>query len=212
MVVSNNSIFDIAQDYSVIQTIGGRYAGNAGVWKSGITCHYQAGGQKGVECIVSGNSVGWTTLPPVSDIAGQVRSQVYGINIQTSPNLSSQSTFSVTGNYVQDDYTDMPSHFVVCPSHRFYLALNSRTGTPILGENFTDGAGNSFTLIADYGDGNLVFIKKLIGTIPNSTPFTGDKSGCILVSAPLPQLTWTKITGAGNFDWTTTYENQNIGV
>lgn len=212
VVVANNSVLDVAQDYAYIQTLGGRYAGNAGAWISAITCDYQAGGQKGVECVISGNSLGWTTLPPVSDSKGAVRALVNGILIQTTANTASQSTFSITGNYVKSDAANMPSFMVNAPSHRFYIANGGKTGTPVLGETFTDSGGNSFVYLVDYGAGNLCFIKKLSGTIGTAVAFTGATSGAVIVSAnPFPQLTWLGITGAGNYDRVTNYTNQNLG-
>ena len=54
-----------------------------------------------------------------------------------------------------------------------------------------------------------------IGTVGNGVTFTGALSGATIVSESSgggSQLTYLGVTGAGNNDWTTTYQNINVGV
>jgi hypothetical protein len=199
--VVGNSIVDYAQDYPIINTIAARYASTGGVWLAGISIGFQSGNAGGAEIIFSGNTVGMVNLPPVSDTSGPVRANVLGIIFQETPTFGSAISGSVTGNYVHKDYTNLPQMFVRVPSHRFnYSAL---TGTPISGELFTNGA-NSFVFLTTTS-GTLVMMKKLIGTIPATTVFTGALSGATITSSGTPGIAWHNVVDTGNFDWTTVY-------
>lgn len=218
VTITGNSVKDYAQanngPYAFI-AVYGRYASSSPSL-AGIAIDFASGNTTSFWSTITGNTLTFENFPPATDArptgSNVVAAIVGGIRIQTSSNPAAQSTAAVTGNYVESLYSTLPQNFVQVPSNRFYLAASSSTtGTPIGGEVFTNGA-NSFVLIDSYGDGALCFIKKLVGTIPVSTTFTGALSGATLTSNSLPQLTFLQITGAGNFDWTTTYANQNIGV
>ena len=213
--VAGNTVKDIAQGgtfpYTLINAYG-RYASGSGSLAA-IAVDYAGGNQQSVGVNITGNTVYYENFPAVSDANGAIAANVKGIWFQSSTNTSSQSTGSITGNYVEAAYSTVPASIVYVMSHRFYLkATGAISGTPITGDTFSDGAGNSFVLLDQYGNAGLCFIKKLVGTIPTNTTFTGALNGATIISnATGVFLTWLGITGAGNFDWTTTYANQNIG-
>lgn len=218
VTITGNSIKDYAQanngPYAYL-AVYGRYASSSGAL-AGISVDYVSGLQTSYWSTITGNTLTFENFPPATDGrptgSNVVAAIVGGIRLQNSTNPAAQSTASVTGNYVEALYSTLPQNFVQVPSHRFTLAAaSSTTGTPISGEVFTN-AGNSFVVIDAFGDGGFCFIKKLIGTIPNNTTFTGALSGATLKSnVSAAALTWLGITGAGNFDWTTDYTNQNLG-
>lgn len=218
VVVANNNIKDIAQGsqgpYENIDQYG-RFASNGSQWLSGITVNFlYATVSKGV--IISGNTMYFENPPPATDIYGTIAPKVYGIFIESTTNSDVTAgiiTSSITGNYVEPLYSTVPQFFVVAFDHRFYHATGGVTGTPILGEKFTDGA-NSFVIHQVPGN-NFVYLKKLIGTVGNGVTFTGALSGATILTESAgggAQLTYLGITGAGNNDWTTTYANMNVGV
>ena len=217
IVVSNNVIKDIAQAtngaYSVIPSIGGRYASNGGAFLAAISFFYSSGGSGSFAVTVTGNTTYFENYPPTTDGNGNVASAVNGLYFESSTNPSAKYSGTVTGNFIQSAYSSVPNFFVNVMSHYFYLAPTSGvTGTPIPGELFTDGSGNSFIYLANFGNSGLCYLKKLVGTIGGLVTFTGALSSAQLKSASAPQLTWLNITGSANNDWTTTYANANLGA
>jgi hypothetical protein len=213
IVLTGNVIKDIAQGsqgiYANIDQFG-RFASNGGNFLAAISVGFQNSTQGGNAWTVTGNTTYFENYPPVSDSNGPVRANVFGIYFESSSNTSAQITGVVNGNYVLPNYAIIPKFFVQIMTHRFYHIVASATGTPIQGEQFTNG-GNSFILHSISSD--LVFLKKLIGTIPSNTVFTGALSGATITSnATLPALTWLGLNGAGNMDWTTNYDNSNLAI
>jgi hypothetical protein len=218
VVIADNNIKDIAQGsqgpYANLDQYG-RFASNGNQWLSGITLNFlYATVSKGVT--ISGNTMYFENPPPATDIYGAIAAKVYGIFIESTTNSSISTgiiTSAITGNYIESLYATVPRFFVVAFDHRFYHATGGITGTPIIGEKFTNGA-NSFVIHQTPG-GNFVYLKKLIGTVGNGVTFTGALSGATILTESAgggAQLTYLGITGAGNNDWTTTYANMNVGV
>ena len=213
ITITGNVIKDIAQGtngpYAVLFPISGRQASNGGAFLSAICFFYSAGGTGNAALTITGNSITFENMPPVSDAGGPVRVVVNGIYLEQSTNPAATYTGTITGNFVENREADMPNLFVNAASHYFYLGA-AYTGTPTLGEVFTNG-GDSFVFLSGFPPSGLCYIKKLVGTVPNGTVFTGT-SGATITSAALPQLTFINVTGAANNDFTTTYANQNLGI
>ena len=166
-----------------------------------------------IATITAGSGTSWTityvatNVGPVSmSSGGAVRSKTLGIyTVQSTSNSAvAQITGSVTGNYLYADVTNLPSFDVNVASHRFYTQATSN-GFPAASQDVFVNGANSFRLIAFFGDGSLCYIKKLTGTIPASTTFTGTISGKTINSAAAPQLTWQNTVDTGNYDITTLY-------
>lgn len=195
------SIWNIAQNYSRIKLFN-RLASAAGPWLSLLSVSFKSGAAAGVHNLISSITAGFDTIPEVSDSNGPVRANVFGVFVEPTVSATTH-TYSVNGVRVPDYRgSGLTSFMIFAPEHRFYLAPASRTGTPVLGEKFSNGA-NSFIYLSDFGDGNYVNIKRLVGTIPSTTTFTGATSGATLTSAALPQLEWLKVVATGNYDYTT---------
>jgi len=220
VVISDNNIKDIGQGsqgpYAIIDQYG-RYASNGNQWLSAITVNFLVNVPPSKGIVISNNSMWFENTPPISDIYGTVANKVKGIYIEstTNPNgLFGINTCSITGNFVESIYSTVPQFFVYAFDHRFYSA--SGTGTPIAGELFSDGSGNSFIFHSHpSGFGGLIYLKKMVGTVGNGVTFTGALSGSTIVSTSAgggAALTYVGISGAGNNDWTTTRENMNLGV
>lgn len=188
--------------YSYIDVYG-RFASTSPT-PGAIIVTYAGGAQQSKGVTITGNSVYWENLPPVSDSAGAVASKVVGIWFQDSTNASAQITGTITGNFVQSAYSTIPKAFVSAPTHRFYESNPaSATGTPIAGEVFIGSDGNQFKCLSKLGAGNLVFISDLQGTINPSITYTGKLSGATFTSNSLPQLTYIGVVVDKNNDWTT---------
>lgn len=213
ITITGNVVKDIAQGvngpYAILLPISGRQASNGGAFLSAIAFFYSFGGTGNAALTVTGNSLTFENLPPVSDGGGAVRTKVNGLYFEQSSNPAATYTGAITGNFVENRQADLPLFFVNAASHYFYLN-GAFTGTPTAGEVFTNGA-NLFVFLSGFPPTGLCYIKKLVGTVPSGTVFTGT-SGATLTSAVSPVLTFLNVTGAANNDFTTTYANQNLGV
>lgn len=193
--------WNVGQNYARIKLFN-RYASTAGPWLSAFVMDFKAGSTKAVENIIQNITAGFDTIPEVSDTYGLVRSKVFGIFIE--PTTSAQSHTYTLSNCRMPDYrgSGLSSFMIFSTEHRFYLAPASRTGVPVVGEKFSNGA-NTFIYLSDFGDGSYCNVKRLVGTIAPTTVYTGATSGATLTSAILPQLEWLKVVQGLNFDWTT---------
>jgi parallel beta-helix repeat protein len=204
VTVTGNVIKDIAQDYPLICTNLSRYASTGGAWLAGISANFQAPDTGGLNQCITGNTMSFVNLPPVNDPSGPVgvvRANTIGIYFQETP-TPSWITGSVTGNYIAGSFANTPLFYNRVPSHKF--TINTKTGTPIIPEVFSNGA-NSFIYHGDTGAGGICYLKKLTGTIPNATAFTGASSGAVITSAASAALTWFQVVDTGNYDFTTIY-------
>jgi hypothetical protein len=213
LAVTGNVIKDIAQGtngpYAVVELISGRRASNGGAFLSAIAFFYSFGGTGNAALTVTGNSITFENLPPVSDGGGAVRAIVNGLYFEQSSNPAATYTGAITGNFVENRQADLPLLFVNAASH--YFTLNGAfTGSPAAGEVFTNGA-NTFVFLSGFPPAGLCYIKKLVGTVGGAATFTGT-SGATITTAASPGLTFLNVTGAANNDFTTTYANQNLGV
>lgn len=197
--VTGNVCKDWMQAYALINTLGARFSSTAGAWGSAISVNFQSPDTGGNSVCISGNSCTMATLPPVSDIHGPIRAVTNGIYLQTTPSAS-HITGAVAGNFVQQNYAQLPNMFVFVPVYQSFLS--AKTGTPIPGELFTNGS-NSFVYLGDYGVSGSVQYKHLIGTTPASTAFTGALSGAVLTTASSAQGPfWLIVKEHDNVDWT----------
>lgn len=213
LTITGNVIKDIAQGvngpYAVLFPISGRQASNGGAFLSAIAFFYSVGGTGNAALTVTGNSITFENLPPVSDAGGPVRANVNGILFEQSTNPAAIYTGAITGNFVENRQADLPRLFVNAASHFFFLN-GAFTGSPASGEVFTNG-GNTFVFLSGFPPAGLCYIKKLVGTVGGAATFTGT-SGATIISAAIPALTFLNVTGAANNDFTTTYANQNLSV
>jgi hypothetical protein len=195
------TIWNIAQNYARIKLFN-RLASAAGPWLSLLSISFKSGAAAGVQHLVSNITAGFDTIPEVSDSNGPVRAVVFGIFVEPTTSATTHS-YSINGVRVPDYRgSGLSSFMIFAPEHRFYLAPASRTGTAVLGEKFTNGV-NSFIYLSDFGDGSYLNLKRLVGTIPGVTTFTGATSGATFTSAAVPQLGWLKVVATGNYDYTT---------
>jgi hypothetical protein len=212
VTITGNVITDWAQGYDAIETLGGRYTSGAGLWKAGIVCDYQSGGQKGVNCTITGNTLAFDNLPPVTDggpsNGGVVRATTLGIYVDITSNPASQSSMCITGNFLNGvDAATLPMCRIFAPTHRCYIS--GKTGTPIQFETFIGPTG-SFRYLADFGTNSLLFLDKLQGLPGASITYAAPVSGATLTIHGTPQFVSTNCLVANNytFDFTDTKEDK----
>lgn len=196
--------------FSRIDTLNpGIYASNAGYGLAAITIGLLQGlGTRQVN--ISANSAYLETLPPLTDPAGAVRSNVLGIYSQDSANEAAFNTINFGNNFVQDLEADCPNFFISIPTAKFYA--QTVTGTPETGEVFSAfNGGVKFILCAAFGSGSRVFIRKLVGakSIPAGVTFTGSRSGATIIVAAAPQWSLVGSEESVNTDYTSKYINNS---